>query len=299
MTQSGVESVAGRATGMAAPQPDDNRHCAELVRQRDYDRYLCGLFAPEEARAALFALLAFNAEVARTREVVSEPILGHIRLQWWRDALEGIYVGKVLRHQVVQPLAQAIARFDLPRAPFQALLEARAFDLQDEPPIDLAALERYAEATSAGLTRLALQCLGAMQPRALQAGQHVGIAWGLTGLVRAVPFHAAQRRLLLPLDRLQAAGLTPDDVFERRKPKALAVVVAGIASEARRHLRQARRLRVGVPRLALPALLPATLLDGYLARLARYRYDVYHAKTDLPPLARQLRLAWKASIRRF
>ncbi len=198
---------------------------------------------------------------------------------------------------MVQPLAEAVARFDLPHAPFHALLEARGFDLQDEPPADLAALERYAEATSASLTRLVLHCLGVTQPRALQAGRHIGIAWALTGLLRAVPFHAAQRRLFLPLDRLQAAGLTPDDVFERRKP--LAVVVAGIASEARRHLRQARRLRVGIPRLALPALLPATLLDGYLSRLARYRYDVYHPKTDLPPLARQLRLAWKASIKRF
>jgi phytoene synthase len=304
MTQSGTKS-AGRLTpggltaGRAISPLDDHRHCAELVRQRDYDRYLCGLFAPEESRAALFALLAFNSEVARTREVVSEPILGHIRLQWWRDALDGIYDGKPLRHQIVQPLAEAVARFDLPRASFHTLLEARIFDLQDEPPADLAALERYAEATSASLTRLTLHCLGATQPRSVQAGRHIGIAWALTGLLRAIPFHAAHRRIFLPLDRLQAAGLTPGDVFERRKPKALAAVVAGIASEARRHLRQARRLRVGIPRTALPALLPATLLDGYLSRLARYRYDVYHPKTDLPPLARQLRLAWKASIRRF
>jgi phytoene synthase len=297
MTQSTTNS-AGRLSA-ATSRLDDHRHCAEVARQRDYDRYLCGLFAPEESRAAIFALLAFNSEVARTREVVSEPILGHIRLQWWRDALDGIYAGKTLRHQIVQPLAEAVARFELPRAPFDALLEARALDLQDEPPADLAALEHYAIATSAGLTHLALHCLSAATPRSLQAGQHVGIAWALTGLLRAVPFHAAQRRLLLPLDRLTGAGLTPGDVVERRKPKALAVVVAGIAAEARRHLRQARQLRAGIPAAALPALLPATLLDGYLSRLARYRYDVYHPKTDLPPLARQLRLAWKASIRRF
>ncbi len=302
MTQSGTNGAASLAAGIsgkAHAAPDDNRHCAELVRQRDYDRYLCGLFAPEEARAAVFALLAFNSEVARTRELVSEPILGHIRLQWWRDALDGIYDGKVLRHQVVQPLAEAVSRFDLPRAPFSALLEARTFDLQNEPPADLAALERYAEATSAGLTRLILHCLGATQPRTLQAGHDIGVAWALTGLLRAIPFHAAPRRLYLPADRLAKAGLTPGDVFERRKPKALAVVVAGIASEARRHLRQARKLRVGIPAAALPALMPAALLDGYLSRLARFRYDVYHPKTDLPPLARQLRLAWKASVRRF
>ncbi|MDF3075933.1 MAG: squalene/phytoene synthase family protein, partial [Alphaproteobacteria bacterium] len=103
----------------------------------------------------------------------------------------------------------------------------------------------------------------------------------------------------LPQDRLAAAGVSIEAMFEARKQAGLPVVVAGIAAEARRHLRLARRLRVGIPKVALPALLPATLLDGYIARLARQKYDVFSPKIDLPPLARQLRLAWKASIRRF
>lgn len=282
-----------------AEQEEWNRLCAEQVRRQDYDHYLCGLFAPEEARAGIYALYAFNAEIARTPELVSEPLLGRIRLQWWRDAIAAAAQGGGPHHQVVQALAQAFARFALPLQEFEIMLDAREGEVESEPIEDYAALEKLARATAGGLTRLTLTCLGVREPLALRAGRHVGIAYALTGLLRAVPFHAAQRRLYLPQDRLKAAGVSEAALFEGRKQATLAVVVAGIAAEARRHLRLARRLRAGIPPAALPALLPATLLDGYLSRLARQKYDVYSGKIDLPPLARQLRLAWKASVRRF
>jgi phytoene synthase len=57
---------------------------AELVRRHDRDRYMTALFAPAARREALFALYAFNYEIARVREAVTQPTLGQIRLQWWR-----------------------------------------------------------------------------------------------------------------------------------------------------------------------------------------------------------------------
>ncbi len=75
--------------------------CARLLRRYDYDRFLTGLFAPAGRREALYAVYAFNLEIARTREAVSEPMLGQIRLQWWREAIEEIYAGRVRRHEVV------------------------------------------------------------------------------------------------------------------------------------------------------------------------------------------------------
>ena len=85
-----------------------------------------GLFAPADRREALWALYAFNHEVAKTREVVTETRLGLIRLQWWKDAVLGIFNGqKPLKHQVVEPLAEAIAKYSLPREPFETLMSAR------------------------------------------------------------------------------------------------------------------------------------------------------------------------------
>ena len=106
--------------------------CAEIVRRLDYDRFVTTLFAPSQEREALAVLYAFNTEVARIRESVREPLIGHMRLKWWHDALDAVIAGTPPRHEVAAPLADVLRRYRLPRAPFDALIEARATDLDDE-----------------------------------------------------------------------------------------------------------------------------------------------------------------------
>lgn len=250
---------------------------AALVRRHDRDRFLTALFAPEARRPALLALYAFNYEVAKTRELVSEAMLGRIRLQWWRDVLDRIYAGApAQRHEVIEPLAAAIRAHDLSRDHFERLIEARERDLEEAPPESLAALEAYAEASSAPLVLLALESLGEMGEAARAAGRAVGTAYALSGLVRAVPFHARARRLYLPRDLCAEAGLEIErGLFELRPSPALARVVERVAERARHHLQAARALRASVPRAALPALLPSVLVSADLARLARAGYDPF------------------------
>jgi len=250
---------------------------ARLVQRHDRDRFLTALFAPEPQRAALLALYAFNYEVAKTREIVSEPALGRIRLQFWRDSLESVYAGAPpRRHEVIEPLAAAIRARGLTRDYFERLLTARERDLADEPPEDLAALEAYAEASSAPLVLLALETLGATDQASLAAGRAVGTAYALSGLLRAVPFHARAKRLYLPRDLCTAAGLEIErGLFELRAPPRLRQVLAPVAERASFHLATARALRRQVPRLALPALLPAVLAQADLARLKRAGYDPF------------------------
>ena len=138
----------------------------ELVRRHDRDRYQTALFAPAGRREALFALYAFNYEIARVRESVTQPMLGQIRLQWWREVIDAAYAGAVpRRHEVAEPLTAAIREFELTRAHFDRMIDAREADLADEPPVDVAALQAYAEATSAELTRLALEVVELSRPR--------------------------------------------------------------------------------------------------------------------------------------
>ncbi len=112
-------------------------YCAAEVRRFDPDRYLCALFAPPGRREDVFALYAFNVEIARTRESVSEPMLGMVRLQWWRDAIAAIYGGTPPRHEVLGASAAAVAeaaaghlraarerRREVPRAALAAMLPA-------------------------------------------------------------------------------------------------------------------------------------------------------------------------------
>src|ERR1700752_1988903 len=164
---------------------------AALVQRHDRDRY----------QTALFALYAFNYEIARVRETVTQPMLGQIRLQWWRENIAAAFEGGAMRHHpVVEPLAATIREFGLTREHFDRLIDARETDLSDEPPASLAALEDYAEATSARLVYLALEGLGVRDPAAVKAGLHVGTAYSLAGLLRAMPFLACAGRQFIPAD---------------------------------------------------------------------------------------------------
>ncbi len=273
---------------MAAP---NLTYCAEQVRRFDPDRYLTVLFAPAERRPSLFAIYAFNLEIAKTAEVVSEAPLGLLRLQWWRDILEAIEAGQESRHEVAEPLAEAVRRHGLDLALFASLIDAREFDLERRAPEDLAALEAYAEGTSANLLHLALQILGVDAAPATAAGRHAGIAGALAGLLRAVPFHATAKRLYLPRDLSGAAGLRTGDLFELRSSPALCRVAEQVAACAREHLRAARALGGQVPRAARPALLGATLAEQDLARLARAGYDPFDPRSRERPPGRAWRLA--------
>lgn len=281
---------------MAEPELSD---CAREVRRHDNDRFLTALFAPAARREDLFALYAFNIEVAKTREVVSEPTLGLIRLQWWRESVEGIYAGQPRRHAVIQPLAAAVARHGLDRALFDRLIDAREADLEEGGQGSLDCLANYADATATPLVRLALQVLGVADPAAHEAGRHVAIAWALTGILRAVPFHARDQRAMLPADLLAAHGVTENALFQGRPEAGLPRVVQVVADRAREHLRQARALRRGVPKAALPALLPATLADLYLGALAKAGHDPFAPRMLMPHPFRQVRLGWAAATGRW
>ncbi|MGE5766720.1 MAG: phytoene/squalene synthase family protein [Bacteroidota bacterium] len=271
--------------------------CGILVQRHDRDRYLASLFAPEAEREQLFALYAFNYEVARTAELVSEPMLGQIRLQWWRESLAGIYEGRTRRHEVVEPLARAIEAKALPRGLFEAIVDAREFDLDPAPPEDLATLRVYAEGSSTALLRLALAVLGAEDAASRAAAEELGPAWAYLGLLRALPLHARQKRCYLPADVMAEAGVDLRDVFELRSSPALTAASRRLMEAAAGHLAAARGPARDVPRRALPALLPARLADLYLRQLRQAGGDPFAVAP--PPPGRVWRLAWAHWMGRY
>ncbi len=275
-------------------------YCAEQVRQHDPDRFVMALFAPAGRREALFALYAFNLELAKAREVVSEPMMGRIRLQWWRDGLDGIAAGKPPGHRVAEALAAAVTAYGLPVTEMGRMIDTREADMEDAPHGDMAALLAYADGTTGSLGALAAAVLGGAPDNATaDAVRQAGVAHSLTGLLRAVPFHARGKRLYLPQDRVAAAGVGLGDLFELRGSAALNTVVAEVADAADMALSAARSVRGTLPRVLRHALLPAALAAGDRARLRRAGHDPFDVRLRRDPLRRVFRLGFAALSGRY
>jgi 15-cis-phytoene synthase len=224
-----------------------NQAIATLVRRHDPDRFLTALFAPPEKRDALLTLYAFNHELARAREAVSEPALALIRMQWWREVVEGAR----RRHEVAEPLTAAIEVGDFDRADLLALIDAR--EIEAEPSIDASeAWRAYLMNSAGGLVVAAARMLGAPDPEALR---RLGAAYGVAGLLRSIPAHARQGRCLLPGDVLAEHGLTREQVVANPIAAPIEPVIRFLARQGLALLDRPVRLPRGVVAAALPAVL--------------------------------------------
>jgi 15-cis-phytoene synthase len=267
-------------------------HCEALVRAADKDRYLAALFAPAEHRGALFALYAFNLEIARVREVVRDPLAGEIRLQWWSDVLHGVDRGEIGAHPVAAALRATMARYALPAKRLAALVAARRFDLYDEPMATLADLESYGMGASADLIAMAAKILD-RGPAPDELIRHAGLAHAMTGLLKAFPAHAARGQLFVPLDLLERHGASRRAVVSGLASPQLLAALAEMRLHARRHLAAARDLIATAPPAVMPALLPVALTGPTLARMERGDYDPF-VPVELAQWRRQW-LIWRAA----
>ncbi|WP_420241407.1 phytoene/squalene synthase family protein [Roseiterribacter gracilis] len=266
---------------------------AVQLQTLDPERWLTVLLAPRALRPDLIALYGFNLEIAKIREITREPLIGAMRLQWWRDVIEAVFAGaKIPHHGLAQLLAATIRTHALPRAPFDRLLDARELDLEPEGPADLTALDAYARATGGGLCELAVRILGVSDAVALDAARAIGTGWALLGIVRATPFLAGRRQTMLPADQRGIHGVTTTSLFEARAGNGIRLVVEPIAHSARRAFEEGRAMRAAVPRRARSPLLLATLADAHLADLARAGYDPFQLPEPRKDAALRLAFCW-------
>ena len=273
---------------------DASDHCENLVREADKDRFLATLFAPAAHRPALFALYAFNIEVTRVRDVAREPMPGEIRLQWWREVVEGGRREEARAHPVAAALLEAMQRHSLSVQMLADLIDAHSFDLYDEPMPSLQHLEAYAAKTSSALFGLAAQILQARSAADFLA-RHAGIAYGLATLLRQFPRHAARRQLYIPLDLLRRYGAEPEDIFARKVTPQLRAALAEMRLHIRGHLTAANDLLATAPADVLPAFLPVALVRPWLRAMERRNYDPF-APVDVPQWRRQW-ILWRAARR--
>jgi phytoene synthase len=271
----------------STPVADAAAFCADLVRSHDFPRYASTLFVPAAERRALLALYAFNVEIVRVRDQVSQPLPGEIRLQWWTDMLAGHVHGSAEGNPVAAELLRAIRDYDLPVAPLSLLVEEHQFDLYNDPMPTMAALEGYLTATHSALFALAAQIAAPPSEAVDHLARHAGLAQGMVQVLASLPRDAAHRQLFLPQQLLESHGSGMEEVFSGKETAGLRTALNQLATEARQHFATASSLLAEVPKSVRPVFLPLAPARRDLERLARADRDLF-----LPLVPSRLRTLW-------
>ncbi|KAI2465997.1 Squalene/phytoene synthase [Annulohypoxylon bovei var. microspora] len=243
------------------------QYCVAQLRQSDYDSYLIRNLLPKSRQDIYDALRAFNLELVRLPELVSNPTIGQLRMQFWRDAVNNTFAGKppkepimILLYKVITELtkkggAPTSIKFWLLR-----LINTREKYMDNRPFTSLASLEEYAENTYSTLMYSNLAALPIQSMHMDHLASHIGKACGIVAIIRGIPILAASSPpvkspggasvgsgrtpvLLLPLDVMAETGLKEEDVY-RHGPEAdgFQDAVFKVATRANDHLITAREM---------------------------------------------------------
>lgn len=205
-------------------------YCRDVVQANDRDRFILTLAAPADLRPDLWAVLAFNHEIAKVRDVTRESVTAHIRLTWWRDAI----LDNKYTHEVLTALRAAMDRHNLPKDLFVDLIDARIRDADNTPP---PSLPDYAMETNLPLLRIFVRILGA--PDNDETLKHLAVAYGLTGLMRSLSYFIRHDDRVLPVDVLQSINIAPEQFSHIKPGEKLSAYIRSVAMQAQTHLDQA------------------------------------------------------------
>ncbi|AGK57555.1 squalene/phytoene synthase [Hyphomicrobium denitrificans 1NES1] len=246
------------------------------------DRYYAALFAPASVRGDLIALAAFDGEITRIAQLVSDAALGEIRIAWWRDALLGSERAfELTGNPVLDQFADVVRRHKLSNAALETYFNAHMDALFADPPADdLALNERFRSIDGTPLA-FALQILyGPLDADADDLIGAAGRASGLTRIALTLPYALAAGRAPLP----EARSPAPSDMD--RRPQ-----IAWLAQEAGAALQAVRRQLTGKTRDFTTALLPLALIEPYFRALQKPRHEPSRDIVEIAPLARLWRIA--------
>lgn len=278
---------------MAGQVGDAASYCADLVRTHDFPRYASTLFLPGVHRRPMLAIYAFNVEITRVRDQVSQPLPGEMRLRWWTDLLAGQGHGGVEGNPVASELMWAIRTWRLPVERLEQLIVEHEFDLYNDPMPSLSALEGYANDTASTLFACCARILVRPSEVIDHVARHAGLAYGMIDVVNTLPQDIARRQLFLPHQFLQQHGSSVEEVFAGKQTPQARAAVDQLVAEAKKHLNTAMALLADVPPEARPAFLALALVRCDIKRMERRDNDPFAVRRM--PRFRMLWALWRAS----
>lgn len=272
------------------------QHCEALLREADKDRWLAALFAPPDRRPHLHALEAFAIEIARVRTRVKQPLAGELRLQWWRDVIEGEARGDAVANPVAAALLDTLTRCPVSPGILIDALEAHRVALYGEALSDVPALEAFLDATLGGFIRLQAQVLSGAPLADGELARLAAVALGITDLIRDLPQHASDGFAFVPDDILARHGAGRQEPRAERVTDAIPAALADLRGLARRCHADLRRRRGDIDERVAPAFLIVNLVEEVLRRSERPGTNPFEPLPALPQWRRQW-ILWRSARR--
>lgn len=268
----------------------------ELVKTHDKDRYLASLLIPDEHRDAVLALYAFNVEIARVRNIVSEPMIGEIRLQWWRDVLKSEDENAGQGHPVATALLDTIATYNLDVGSFDKMIAARASDLYDDLFNDWVQFEGYAGESTSLLFNEAAKIMGEQPGRELaDAAGYAGVVWRLVEVIRSFAFDSANTKIYVPKYELDRFNVTADAIYKGRVDQGFGDLWRAVLVHIRERYDEFRQSAAGLSAGGKLVFRHMTLVEPYLKRAEKLDYNPFQSPLEISQLQSQWRF-WRYSL---
>jgi phytoene synthase len=255
---------------------------ARFLRQADHERYLACLFAPEEKRHHLFALHAFAADIATIRSKVSEPMPGEIRLQWWHDAIEGKGRGEVESNPLAAALNATVVQHDLPIVALKNMIEARIFDLYDDPFPTLNDLKGHAAEAEGAVFQLACLILqDEKKTNTADASGHASVAHYLTRLLRSLSYHIARGHFWLPLDSMEENSVKSSN-FHKPASENVKKMLAQLQNCASENMQDFEKTKKNLDATLAPAFATMAFVGPWLKKIKAQKTDPLTTQLTMP-----------------
>jgi len=266
--------------------PGHEKYIRDFLKSNDPERYLATLYLPEDIRQTAMTLYAFDAEISRIPDIVSEPMPGEIRIQWWRDLIKSD--GNTGSGPLAEELLSMVLEKSLPRDVLDNYLEAKIFDLYQDPMPDMNTYEGYLGETVSCFFHMLAIAFGETRSTALaDACGHAGVATGITRHISTCARTRVRGQIYFPLSTLGEQGLVREAWLAPDTSEAHVMMIETMVDHAMIHLKKAQEAISSLPNAVRPVFLPIVFASDLLSRVSTNPARCLQGSFVLSPLRRQ------------
>lgn len=276
---------------------EDERACRRILSAGSKSFSLASRLLPKRIRSATTAIYAFCRQADDAIDEPDTDVDGGVRSV--RVRLDRVFSNAPADDPVERELVRAVRRHNLPRKPFDALVEGFVWDARGRRYESIRDVEAYAARVASSVGVLVACVMGVRGEAALARACDLGVAMQLTNIARDVAEDAGRRRVYLPLAWLRQTGVDPRRVLAIEYRDTVHDLVRRLLERADELYARADAGIVALPRDCRWSIRAARLVYAEIGRVIERRGPMQILRRAVVPTAKKLwllvRAAWNVT----